>query len=273
MSFTLEIIHTDFPRGGYRAALFDFDGTLSLIRAGWQDVMVPMMVDTLAATGTGESREQLTIVVDEFVARLTGKQTIYQMMQLAEEVSRRGGTPRAPLEYKRQYHDLLWRKIEGRVAALRSGTTPPDDLTVPGSRALLERLSARGLTLYLASGTDLQYVLDESAALKLDHFFAPRIYAALDDYKQFSKALTIERMIRETGLSGRQIVGFGDGYVEIEEVKRVGGLAVGVASNEDTRTGVNLWKRRRLIEAGADVIVADYRRLDELLDVIGVATT
>jgi len=28
--------------------LFDFDGTLSLIRSGWVDVMVPMMVEILA---------------------------------------------------------------------------------------------------------------------------------------------------------------------------------------------------------------------------------
>jgi len=32
---------------GARVALFDFDGTLSLIRTGWQQVMVPMMVEIL----------------------------------------------------------------------------------------------------------------------------------------------------------------------------------------------------------------------------------
>ena len=39
-----------------RVALFDFDGTLSLIRSGWVDVMVPMMVEILADLNTGESR-------------------------------------------------------------------------------------------------------------------------------------------------------------------------------------------------------------------------
>ena len=33
-----------------RVVLFDFDGTISLIRAGWMDVMVPMMVDILRNT-------------------------------------------------------------------------------------------------------------------------------------------------------------------------------------------------------------------------------
>ena len=30
-----------------RVCLFDFDGTISLIRSGWMDVMVPMMVEIL----------------------------------------------------------------------------------------------------------------------------------------------------------------------------------------------------------------------------------
>ena len=56
-----------------KVALFDFDGTLSLIRSGWVEVMVPMMVEILAATKSGESEAQLTEVVTEFVGRLTGK--------------------------------------------------------------------------------------------------------------------------------------------------------------------------------------------------------
>ena len=55
----IEVLRPDFPRGEFRAAMFDFDGTLSLIRRNWQAVMIPMMVDVLAETGTGETREQL----------------------------------------------------------------------------------------------------------------------------------------------------------------------------------------------------------------------
>ena len=69
-----------------RHAVLDFDGTLSLIRDGWQNVMVPMMVEILAQTPTIETEQQLEAIVVEFVDRLTGKQTIYQMMQLVKEV-------------------------------------------------------------------------------------------------------------------------------------------------------------------------------------------
>jgi phosphoglycolate phosphatase len=262
---TLEIIHPNHPCGQFRAAVFDFDGTLSLLRRNWQAVMVPMMVDILVETGTTEPREALQALVDDFVTRLTGRQTIYQMIRLAEEVERRGGKPLDPLEYKHRYHQLLWQQVGDRIEAARRGEIPRDQCMVPGSRELLEALAGRGLLLYLASGTDLPYVLDEAAVLGLEHFFSPRIYGALDDYKRFSKAMIIEKIIRDTGVDGRNLVGFGDGFVEIEEVKKVGGLAVGVASDEVTRSGVNPWKRERLIEAGADLIIADYRDLDSLL--------
>lgn len=267
---SIEIVRPDFPRGPFKAAIFDFDGTLSLLRRNWQDVMIPMMVDVLAATGTRELREELYTHVEEFVMRLNGKQTIFQMMQLAEEVTSRGGTPREPLDYKHQYHDLLWQQVGGRVEAVRTGARPAEELTVPGSERLLTALLDRGLTLYLASGTDLKYVEDELGVLGLARYFGPRVYGALDDYKRFSKAMIVERIIRETGVAGGELIGFGDGFVEIEEVKKVGGLAIGVASNEETRHGINDWKRNRLIRAGADLIVGDYRELDELLKLIGL---
>jgi DUF971 family protein len=52
--------------------------------------------------------------------------------------------------------------------------------------------------------------------------------------------------------------------VEIENVRAVGGTAVGVASNEAERRGIDAWKRERLLRAGADAIVPDYRNLDAL---------
>jgi phosphoglycolate phosphatase-like HAD superfamily hydrolase len=265
----IEIIRDDFPRGKIRAALFDFDGTLSLIREGWPEVMIPMMVEHLAQAPSAESREELKPRVEEFVMRLNGKQTIYQMIQLADEIKRRGGSPLEPLEYKREYHDLLWQRIAGRVAALDAGTTPAEQLTVPGSRELLERLSVFGCPLYLASGTDEVYVRNEVRALGLAHFFGANIGGAIDDYQNFSKKMVIERLVGQLSLEPGALVGFGDGFVEIEEIKRAGGIAVGVASDEKLRTGINDWKRNRLIQAGADIIIPDYRDLDVLLDYLG----
>lgn len=261
----IEIIRDDMPRGHIRFALFDFDGTLSLIREGWQQVMVPMMVEVLQReTNTTETPEELTQVVREYVDRLTGKQTIYQMIQLCEEIEKRGGKPRDPLEYKWEYLARLWERIKHRVEGLKNGTIHPDDMLVPGSRDLLENLKRRGVRMYLASGTDEIYVLDEAAALKIDGYFEG-IYGAIDDYKRFSKAMVIQHIIQTHSLSGREFVGFGDGFVEIENTKAVGGIAVGVASDEVRKEGINEWKRNRLIGAGADIIIPEFREQERLV--------
>ncbi len=262
----IEIVHPDLPRGQFRFVLFDFDGTLSLIREGWPQVMIPMMVEVLRATGTSESEAELTAAVDEFVMRLNGRQTIYQMIQLVDEVIRRGGQPLEPLAYKHRYHDRLMDRIRGRLAALENGSATADEWTVPGSHALLKALKERGLTLYLASGTDEKYVRHEARLLGLTPFFGEHIYGAQDDYQNFSKKHVIERLITENGLRGPELLGFGDGYVEVEEVKRVGGVAVAVASDEARRQGTDAWKRDRLLQAGADIVIPEYRRQAKLLE-------
>lgn len=261
----MEILRADLPRGRFRSVLFDFDGTLSLIREGWPQIMIPMMVGALRETGTKESDAELTAAVEEFVMRLNGRQTIYQMIQLADEVRRRGGQPQEPLAYKHRYHELLMQRIQGRLEALEAGRASPDEWTVPGSHALLDELRRRGLTLYLASGTDLHFVRREAALLGLADYFGEHIYGALDDYHNFSKQMVIERILRDNNLHGAELLGFGDGFVEIEEIKRVGGVAVAVASDEVNRRGIHAWKRDRLVRAGADLVIPEYRRHRQLL--------
>lgn len=262
----IELVDPRVARGGYRSVLFDFDGTLSLIRQGWREIMVPMMVETLAECNSGESEAELTSVVADFVDRLTGKQTIYQMIQLAEEARKREGAPLDPVACKHRYNERLNRHISDRIQRLRSGAVPAEDLMVPKSLDLLRNLQRRGLTLYLASGTDEIYVKEEAALLGLTPFFENRIYGARDQYQDFSKERVIRDLIATEGIRGRELLGFGDGYVEIENVKSAGGTAVGVASDEARRRGVNAWKRERLIQAGADLIVPDFRSQENLVD-------
>jgi len=257
---TVELISPAPPQRPPRYVLFDFDGTLSLIRQGWAEVMVPMMVEVLQQTGTDERPEQLRDLVREFVAQLTGKQTIYQMIRLAQEVERRGSPARDPLEYKRMYHERLMEQIAGRREALRAGSVAREQMLVPCAVELLEELQRREVKMYLASGTDEPYVLEEARLLGLERYFDQRIYGAQDDYQSFSKARVIQRILGDNRVEGELLLGFGDGYVEIANVKQAGGTAVGVASDEAGRSGrPDPWKRGRLIGAGADVVIPDYR--------------
>jgi phosphoglycolate phosphatase-like HAD superfamily hydrolase len=261
---TFEIINPGIQRGQVRHALFDFDGTLSLIREGWQEVMISMMVELLMKTPHHESEVELRTLVTEYVDLLTGKQTIYQMIQLAEEVEKRGGEAQDPVTYKWLYLERLWAKIKGRVEGLKAGRLDRQALMVPGAVEILEAMRDRNVTCYLASGTDEVYVLDEAGALGLSGYFAG-IYGALDDYQTYSKKMVIDRILDENNLNGSQLVTFGDGYVEIEDTKSAGGIAVGVATNEAERQGVDQWKRRRLIAAGADLIVPDFSQYQQLV--------
>lgn len=264
----IEIIRPEHPRGDLRAVMFDFDGTLSLVRRDWQGVMIPQMVRHLSLTGSGESVEQLGTLVEEFVMRLNGQPTIHQMHELARQLRLRNVEPRDPQHYKQEFLDELAREIGRRLSAIQRGT-PPEELTVPDVGRLLERLSARGLRLYLASGTEVVDVRRELAALGLAGFFGQHVYGPVSDDDGFSKAGVIAQILRE-GIAPHQLAGFGDGFVEIEELKKAGGLAVGVASEEETRRGVNPVKRERLIRAGADIIIGDYREQDQLLAWLGV---
>jgi phosphoglycolate phosphatase-like HAD superfamily hydrolase len=261
----IESIRPEATAAHARVALFDFDGTLSLIRSGWVDVMVPMMVEILLDLKTGESEAELRAIVEDFVWRLTGKETIYQMMEFAEHVKRRGGKALDPLEYKKMYLDLLWVRIVGRIEDLKKGHTSPEQYMVPGARALLESLKERGLKMYLASGTDEIYMKEEARLLDVARYFDGGVYGAQDDYKSFSKKILIQRILSTSDVAGREILGFGDGYVEIEEVKQVGGVTVGVATTEPECRVVDDWKRRRLIGVGADYIVPNYLCHDQLI--------
>lgn len=119
--------------------------------------------------------------------------------------------------------------------------------------------------MYLASGTDEIFMKEEARLLGVTQYFEGGVYGALDDYKSFSKAILIKRILASAEYHGHEFLGFGDGYVEIEEVKNVGGIAVGVASEEPACTKVDEWKRLRLIGVGADYIVPNFLCREQLV--------
>ncbi len=256
-------------RTGIKHVLFDFDGTLSLIRQGWPEVMVPMFVEMLPRK-EGESEEELAALALDDIMQLNGKQTIYQMIQLAERITERGGEPREPLWYKHEYLRRLDEQTAGRTAGLRDGSIDPDSLLVYGARNLLDHLKSLGLTLHLASGTDEQFVIQEAELLGLTDYFEGRIFGALDNYKDFSKQMVIERILDEHSISGDSLLSFGDGYVEIENTKQAGGIAVAVASDEANNGSgqFDQWKRNRLLDVGADIVIPDFRDSAVLMEAI-----
>jgi len=257
------------PCSNIRHVLFDFDGTLSLIREGWPEVMLPMFEEMLPPI-SGDNPDGVRAMLLDDIMTLNGRQTIYQMMKFAERVAERGGVPLHPLEYKHEYLQRLEMRIQSRVKRLSGGNAKPAEFLLHGAITLLDGLVARGWSLYLGSGTDEPNVKREAKLLGLDGYFGEHIYGAQDDYKSFSKKQVIERILRDNEVSGDRLMVIGDGYVEIEDGKSVGGLAVAVASDEANNGAGRFdeWKRKRLLGVGADILIPDYRDAAVLLDVV-----
>jgi len=261
---TVEVVTPAAHRVTPRLAFFDFDGTVGLIRSGWMQVMIHQALEALRATGTHESEEELRHVVEEYVFRLTGKPTIYQMMALTENVRKRGGVALEPSEYKRLFLEALQEESERRLNDVRGDELGRDLHMVPGTRAVLEDLRRRGLRLYMVSGTDDALVQEEAKLFDIARYFDGGVYGSPGDDSDFSKRGLVEHVVEKGEAKGPEMLSFGDGHVELEAVKDFGGIAVGLATLEPECDRIDEWKRGRLIASGADYIIPNYLCWDEL---------
>jgi phosphoglycolate phosphatase-like HAD superfamily hydrolase len=258
----LEILRPNPAPGRLRFAVFDLDGTLSLLRAGWQRVMADLMVEALQATPQAEAEAELRTRIAEPVFGLAGRPTVVQMQWLVDEVRQRGGSPQTAEAYKHEYLVRMSERIRHR-ADLEAGRQPPERFRVPGALEFVAALHARGVACYVASGTDEIAVRDEIALLGLAPLITDLRGARGDDFD--AKRVVIERLTAKHRLSTGELAVIGDGRAEIEYARAASGLAIGVASTEDERAGVDARKRSLLIAAGADVIIPNFSQPAELL--------
>ena len=266
----MEKINDCFACAPVRAVLFDFDGTISTLRCGWEKVMKPLMLEMIS--GGQEWDAALEREVDDYINESTGIQTIHQMKWLAETVKARRMNPGAsddPWWYKGEYNRRLMESVSARVRNVKDGILPRENYMIRGSEEFLKALKARGVKLYVASGTDHPDVLNEVAALGLSGYF-DFIAGAPVAAESCSKEKVIADLIQNEGLSGNDFAVIGDGKVEIRLGHEAGARTIGLASDEERLFGVNGVKRERLIRAGADVICGDFGGLDEILSFLGL---
>lgn len=266
-TWDIEVIH--YPRGEVpEFAIFDFDGTVSLLREGWQPIMYDYFREELLKCPEAPEAAEAERIVKDFVDMLTGKQTIFQCIQLCNEINKFGGVSKDPLQYKKEYLSRLRSHIHNRQEALCAGVDPTTYL-VPGVRDTLKALKKMGVKCYLTSGTDEADVLEEACLLDISDMFES-IHGATDANSTVcSKERVIRELIEKNSLKGSRLLSFGDGYVEIELSKQFGGYAVAVATNEASRdTSINEWKRERLLKAGADCIIPDFTNTERLMKFI-----
>lgn len=262
----IEIINENITRGQIRHALFDFDGTISLLRVGWQHIMGPVCVEMICGdtAPTPEIEEEVRQMIDE----TTGIQTIFQMERLEEMVREKGLVPEekilTPAEYKQVYLDRLMVPVRERIARLEAGELTLDQVTVPGAVRFVELLSKKAEAMYVFSGTDRDDVRNEAGKVGVAGYFQ-EIWGAVPSKEEYSKEKVIRDIMANHQLSGPQVLAVGDGPVELRNVKDAGGIALGVASDEEKGHGWDMHKRQRLIKAGADIMVPDFGEAEKLV--------
>jgi phosphoglycolate phosphatase-like HAD superfamily hydrolase len=264
----LEVHNLSARLGRVRHALFDFDGTISVIRQGWEKVMIPLMLEMIC--GAQPITPAIEAEVASYVDDSTGILTIRQMEWLAEAVQRYGYAryPKTASAYKKIYNERLLIPVRERLSRMDNGLSARAELMIAGALPFLQGLRARGVTLYLASGTDHIYVQEEAAALGLSELFGGHIYGAQDDNPAVTKEGIMQRILDDEQLQGEELLVVGDGPVEIRHARRVNAVSLGVAADERYRMGLDPHKRQRLLKAGADLIVTDLLHHADLVKIL-----
>lgn len=239
--------------------LLDFDGTISKLRTGWYDVMKQLMVDHIPG-----DKAQVAAEAEAYIDESTGIPTIRQMAWLAKQVAARGMAAKEAWEYKQEFAARLRQTIENRKQEILSGVRPAEYYLVPGSVAFLKAIRERGIPIYLASGTDDGDVRAEATALGVIDYFD--VIMGADPYADMCAKEEILKKILRPGL---KMLVVGDGKVEIQLGSDAGAVTLGVASwddHENMGPGLEPVKEKRLINAGAHGLVADFTHWEEILN-------
>jgi rfaE bifunctional protein kinase chain/domain len=275
----IEIINKIEEPAAIRYGIFDNDGTISTMREGWDKIMAPMMVRIILGEMFRYADESIlanvTSRVEEFIDKTTGIQTLMQMKFLPELIKEFGYVPEDKIldehGYKEMYNIELMKLVRDREKKLLNGELQIEDLTIKNAIPFIQKLYNSGIKLYLTSGTDVGDARHEASVLGYDHLFEGGIYGAVGDVTKEAKKMVINSILDQAGKSeAGMIVTFGDGPVEIRETHKRGGISVGIASDEQKRSGLNKTKRTRLIKAGADIVIPDFSESEELLEILNI---
>lgn len=252
------ILHEHEKLGMPDFAVFDFDGTISKLRCGWEETMRTYMLECIP----GDPRE-VSELAEKYIDESAGIQTILQMKWLAQQVQSRGGQVLDPWDYKAEFGERLLRSVRQREKEIEADPIAANRYIVPGTKEFLHLLKSNGVKLYLASGTDDADVRLEAAALGVLDYF-DEVAGAPHMAEGCPKEATLRKLIRPNS----KMLVVGDGKVEIRLGREAGAVTIGVASWDyfgDLPRTLNPLKEKRLSGVQAHALVADYRDLTEIV--------
>lgn len=273
---SIEIVRP-FDGRAITTVLFDFDGTLSLERDGWPNLMVAANASALAQAVPAISPAEAVAWVIADIESTIGIPTYMQMKRLCAEIERRGGKAASPSRYKEIYGIALAAMVASVHRDFESGRLQRENLLVPGALRMLELLAQWNLPggMHLASGTDIAAILASVRLLGLEPFFAGHILAAGsgDNPEQCAKQAVVEKLVSQARLKPGELLCFGDGVPEIARTNEAGGITVGLLTPDRSHYEAQghftvAQKRRRLMEAGVHILVPDFTDAPMLLNLL-----
>jgi phosphoglycolate phosphatase-like HAD superfamily hydrolase len=263
----IRIYNQNLELGKIKYAIFDFDGTISILREGWERIMEPVMIESIC--GNSKPTDDILTTVKDFIDETTGIQTILQMEGLVDLVKKTGLLEEKDIldakGYKKIYNDRLMKPVNARIKQLQNGEKTLADYTLLGALVFCKSFCDKNIKMYLASGTDRDDVRNEAEKVTAAQFFKGGIYGAIGSIEDYSKDKVMKQILADNNLAGNELIVFGDGPVEIRNAKENGAIAVGVASDEERGHGWNESKIKRLSKADCDILIPDFNEGDTLL--------
>jgi len=256
----IQIVNDQFDKGRIKHVIFDFDGTISLLREGWESIMEPVMIACVC--GNHHPTPKIIRHVRRYIDETTGLQTILQMQDLVLMVKKYGLVPSDKVldkwGYKRLYNESLMKQVRQRIHEIETGRREVETFTLRGALDFCKRLFQNRMIMSLASGTDHEDVQNEAVILQVAEYFKGGIYGAMGSIEAYSKDKVMKEILKTHDLRGSELLVIGDGPVEILNAKSNGAIAIGIASDEVKGKGWNQNKIRRLVEAGCDILMPDF---------------
>lgn len=247
-----------------KTIIFDFDGTISTLRHGWEEIMEDYMYQMISGDTLGDDKE-LKEEIKVYINESMGIQTIYQMQWLKEKVQLKNKAEVLDIwEYKRGYNVRLMDIVRQKTKKLISKKLNPKDFRIINSKEFVKELYELGYKLYIASGTDHEDVVNEMKALEIFEYFED-VKGAPADKIDCPKEAIVKHLTEDLGYKGSEIAIIGDGKVEIEIAVKIGGKAIGMATDETTQDCINQRKRKKLISAGAHIIAPHFEEKDAMI--------
>jgi len=256
----LEIVK-DVKRGGFKVAVFDWDGTLSLIRAEWPRILSSLIAEIIAGRLSPED-DPVEIIRDDtksvraYLKETAGAPTLDQIKGYLErnnhlEHLKDKDLDRLSRTWLDEYNRRLNRFVEEEVVP-KAGDNP-EDYRVAGALKFVKKFREQGIKCYVLSGGNEKDLNDTDVPLLgFDGLF--ELVLGTDgtierELGSYDKGVGLEWIMKREGIEDPgEVVVIGDGAAEISFARKLGIPSVALIEEGD------LIGRQLFLNTGANYV-------------------